>query len=124
MSTFIYRAVEAMQNILSSQGAGPADFYLKPPLISPRFELGPAPSLLYESMEELMSFIKQSFEKVTHFIHCFGRPKGKKTECARDDQKHVMTEEELLDETIDDSFPASDPPGHYSKSAEDKLLHQ
>jgi hypothetical protein len=37
----------------------------------------------------------------------------------RDDQKHVMTEEEKLDETIDESFPASDPPGHYSVSQQD-----
>ena len=41
----------------------------------------------------------------------------------RDDQKHVMNEEELLDQTIDDSFPASDPPGHFSKSALDKMNH-
>ena len=71
-----------------------------------------------------MSFIKKNFEQLTHFIHCFGRCQVKKTDCARDDQQHVMTEEELLDETIDDSFPASDPPGHYSKSLEDRLLHQ
>ncbi len=37
----------------------------------------------------------------------------------RDDQQHVMSAEEKLDETIDESFPASDPPGHFSKSAED-----
>lgn len=29
----------------------------------------------------------------------------------RDDQQHVMSREEKLDETIDESFPASDPPG-------------
>jgi hypothetical protein len=40
-----------------------------------------------------------------------------------DDQQHVMTEEEQLDETIKESFPASDPPGHISKSATDKELH-
>jgi hypothetical protein len=42
---------------------------------------------------------------------------------AADDQQHVMSEEELLDETIKESFPASDPPGHFSKSAKDKELH-
>lgn len=37
----------------------------------------------------------------------------------RDDQEHVMTDEEKLDETIDESFPASDPPGHYSVTRQD-----
>lgn len=41
----------------------------------------------------------------------------------KDDQQHVMTEEEKLDETLEESFPASDPPGHFSKSAEDKNMH-
>lgn len=39
------------------------------------------------------------------------------------DQKHVMTEDEMLDESIKESFPASDPPGHFSTSAMDKELH-
>lgn len=38
-------------------------------------------------------------------------------------QERVMTEEEMLDESLKDSFPASDPPGHFSKSVEDKDLH-
>jgi hypothetical protein len=38
---------------------------------------------------------------------------------AKDDQQHVMTDDEKLDEAIEESFPASDPPGHISKSAED-----
>jgi len=41
----------------------------------------------------------------------------------KDDQQHVMTEEELLDQTLEVSFPASDPPGHISKSSEDRILH-
>jgi hypothetical protein len=41
----------------------------------------------------------------------------------KDDQKHVMSDDEKLDEAIEESFPASDPPGHISKSAEDKKLH-
>jgi len=45
-------------------------------------------------------------------------------ELPRDDQQHVMSQEEALDQTIDDSFPASDPPGHYSVSGEDKIQHQ
>lgn len=30
----------------------------------------------------------------------------------KDEQEHVMSEEEKLDETLKESFPASDPPGH------------
>ena len=40
-----------------------------------------------------------------------------------DEESHLMTEEEKLDEAIDESFPASDPPGHRSKSLEDSNLH-
>jgi hypothetical protein len=39
------------------------------------------------------------------------------------DQQHPMTDDEKLDETIAESMIASDPPGHISKSAEDKNLH-
>ncbi len=38
---------------------------------------------------------------------------------ASNDQLHVMSDDEKLDEAIEESFPASDPPGHISKSAED-----
>ena len=38
---------------------------------------------------------------------------------ARNDQEHVMSDDEKLDEAIEESFPASDSPGHISKSAED-----
>ena len=38
-------------------------------------------------------------------------------------QKRVMTEDEMLDESLKETFPASDPPGHFSKSAEDRELH-
>jgi hypothetical protein len=37
----------------------------------------------------------------------------------KDDQEHVMSDDEKLDEALEESFPASDPPGHISKSAED-----
>lgn len=36
------------------------------------------------------------------------------------DQTQVMSDDEKLDEAIEESFPASDPPGHISKSAEDQ----
>lgn len=41
----------------------------------------------------------------------------------RTDQQHVMSEDELLDETNVQSFPASDPPGHISRSKVDKDSH-
>jgi hypothetical protein len=40
-----------------------------------------------------------------------------------EDQQHVMSDEEKLDESIAESMIASDPPGHISKSAEDRNLH-
>lgn len=41
----------------------------------------------------------------------------------KDDQQHEMTEDEKTDEASEESFPASDPPGHISKSSEDKKTH-
>lgn len=40
----------------------------------------------------------------------------------KNDQSRVMTQEEKLDEELRETFPASDPPGHFAKSMEDSQL--
>ncbi len=65
-------------------------------------------------LNEMKRDLKSIWEKARHDVK--NKSKG-------NDQSQVMTPDEKLDETIDESFPASDPPGHYSKSKEDKELH-
>lgn len=48
---------------------------------------------------------------------------GVADEASPANQRRAMTEEEMLDESLKESFPASDPPGHFSKSVEDRELH-
>lgn len=54
----------------------------------------------------------------THLKQEIKRSKNKSGE-----QSRVLTEEEQLDEELRESFPASDPPVHFSKSKEDQELH-
>lgn len=67
-----------------------------------------------------MNFIIELISKFRDLImpHQTNPPQPKTPE-TKGDQQHVMTEEEKLDQAIMESFPASDPPGHISKSAED-----
>lgn len=44
---------------------------------------------------------------------------NKHPEAGKTDETQLMTDDQKLDETIEESFPASDPPGHISKSEED-----
>lgn len=48
---------------------------------------------------------------------------GKSSKESRNAQDHAFTDDELLDQEGVESFPASDPPGHRSKSKEDKKTH-
>ena len=44
---------------------------------------------------------------------------SKHPERSDDDEAKLMSDVEKLDEALKETFPASDPPGHISKSAED-----
>lgn len=45
-------------------------------------------------------------------------------EIEAEETSQLMSEDEALDEAIKESFPASDPPGHRSKSVVDQQAHR
>lgn len=66
-----------------------------------------------------MNFISEIIVKFRDLLKPTENSRYHPEAVAKNDQMHVMSDDEKLDEAIEESFPASDPPGHISKSAED-----
>ncbi len=66
-----------------------------------------------------MNFISEIIVKFRDLIKPTEKSPYHPESVASNDQERVMSDDEKLDEAIEESFPASDPPGHISKSAED-----
>ncbi len=66
-----------------------------------------------------MNFIREVIVKFRDLLKPNEKSPYHPESVASNDQMHVMSDDEKLDEAIEESFPASDPPGHISKSAED-----
>jgi hypothetical protein len=72
--------------------------------------------------------VKNVSEKIKHWLSSTEKQveeklKGHSTKESRNAQDHVFTEDELMDQAMMESFPASDPPGYRSKSKKDKITH-
>lgn len=65
--------------------------------------------------QRFSQFRKDGFFK-TYFI-------SNQKEIEKGDQQRVMTSDESLNQTLEDSFPACNPPGHISKTIEDRVMH-
>lgn len=69
--------------------------------------------------------IKNVSDKFKHWLSA--EKKNVEERCStkesRNAQDHKFSEDELLDQEGMESFPASDPPGHRSKSKKDRTTH-
>lgn len=70
-----------------------------------------------------MNFISEIILKFRDLLKPTERSRYHPESVASNNQERVMSDDEKLDEAIEESFPASDPPGHISKSAEDLKQH-
>jgi hypothetical protein len=67
--------------------------------------------------EKAVNWIASSLHKTED------KPEYRSSKESRNAQDHVFTEDELMDQAMLESFPASDPPGYRSKSKKDKKGH-
>ena len=67
--------------------------------------------------------VKYEIKEIVQKVRCWFLSFDRSYEEHMNSQDHALSEEELLDEASMESFPASDPPGHRSKSALDRSHH-
>lgn len=68
--------------------------------------------------------VKNMGEKIKNWLIAVEQKvEGRSSKESRNAQDHVFTEDELLDQAMMESFPASDPPGYRSKTKKDKAAH-
>lgn len=69
--------------------------------------------------------IKNVGEKLKHWITTTEQElKSRPSKESRNSEDHTLSEDEMIDEAGIESFPASDPPGHRSKSKRDRKDHR